>query len=159
MKKLFKRLNLCILFFSAVFIQMTAASCDIIGDKERNVLKANDIRISENPMKIPRELPEIFFYPGVDILKSGVYRSERFISAAEGVVIFQSDDPIFKIARFYNYEIKRSGWKIIQSLTNLNEHLLMVESPGIRYRRLVTIIMRGNSPTIIKIYFRKSDDS
>ena len=148
-------------FFAAsgmiLFCLASWQACKPGGDKGELVLRLKEVVLRENPARPPSELPGVFFYQGAKILKTGIYRTERRIAAPEGVVVFSTPDDPATVTGYFTRVVRKREWKIIQSLRNPEEHLLMVESSGRRYKRLITIILRGRGPTTIKIYFRRSE--
>ena len=149
------------LVFIAAFCCLAAVwtACNRSAGNQQISLALKDFVLEENPKVAPRELPTFFVYPLADITRSGVFRTDRFLTSPEGVVFFLTPDKPEAVIEHYTKKAYEKKWKIIQSLRNPGEHLLMFESPGFRFKRLVTVIMRGTGPTTIKVYFRKSDGS
>lgn len=128
------------------------------GCADSRQLTLRDFYLESLPARPPAELQREFIYSGGRHLLSGVYRSERIVSAPEGVLVTETTDDLSVVQAAYAKAITASGWNVIQSLQKPKEALLMVESPSTRYRRLVTIVMRAGPPTTIKVYFRRSDN-
>lgn len=142
---------------SLILILVLLTFCGNSEDRKFRVLQFKNFSLAENMPEPPRELPSMFHYIGADVVQAGVYSSNDFFHPPEGVVIMETIDDTQRIAAYYSKVIRRSGWNIIQSTHRDEEILLMCESPTARYRKLVTIIMRGRGPSLIKIYFRRSE--
>ncbi|MCE9599393.1 MAG: hypothetical protein K8S54_15620 [Spirochaetia bacterium] len=121
------------------------------ASKEFSV-KFKDFRISEQPEGLPGGLAANFRYQPSRSLLSATYEPDTFASSPEGAVELETADSAEKIEAYYFATLRDNGWKIIQSKNTPEEILIMAESA---YSEVVTIIVRGKSPTHIKLYIRR----
>lgn len=125
--------------------------------KKELVFRHKFFIIKENVKNEPSELPAMFYYKNAKIIKTGLFKIKKYNHASEGIIIYETMDNSDKIEKHYIRTIRKNGWNIIQSKKSQHEKLLMTESPGIRFRQLITIIIRDNNPSKIKIYFRGTE--
>lgn len=95
--------------------------------------------LTEQPSEAPRVFPPGFVYPDARPLMSGVYTRSPYASTREGVLVFESKDPINQIQAFYLRKFEQMGWQIIQSQEKSGEVFLLAENLS---RRLFTVILR-----------------
>ena len=91
-------------------------------------------------------------YPGSQIQLTGVFKSDAALTAPEGASYLHTEDPIEKVEESYYKVFMYNGWNIIQSHKKPGEALIMAESP---FGKLLTVILRGNKGTDIKIYVKR----
>jgi len=142
------------LVFTQIYLYLT---CSGINNQNENILVEKQYTIKENPSFPPDELPRLFIYPDAKLSLSAIYNGARRFQLREGAVVLNTNDSLEQISGYYQRRLARSGWNIIQSHKNEKELMLMAESPGDDFDRLITIIARKHSPNQIKIYFKKNE--
>ncbi|MCR9143454.1 MAG: hypothetical protein NXI24_14485 [bacterium] len=95
--------------------------------------------LTEEPSEAPRVFPPGFIYPGSKSVMGGVYTRSPYASTREGVLVYESEDPLPKIQAYYLRKFEAMGWQIIQSQENSGEIFLLAENLS---RRLFTVILR-----------------
>ncbi|MEQ9363680.1 MAG: hypothetical protein RIF32_05530 [Leptospirales bacterium] len=99
--------------------------------------------LTEEPAEAPRVFPPGFVYPGARSVMSGVYTRSPYASTREGVLVYESEDPLPQIQAFYLRKFEALGWQIIQSQEKSGVVFLLAENLS---RRLFTVILRGGMP-------------
>lgn len=125
----------------------------VMGKDAGTAYEFNNIKLNLNPQDFPEELTSIFYYPNSKVIISGLAGKEKYLSAMEGAILLETNDTADQVQDYYIKEIQKNGWRIIQSQKTDDGRLIMVESS---FRNLVTIILRGETPTRVKIYFKRS---
>ena len=127
------------------------ASCGVpVGQRE---YRFKNFAVFERANALPAEIPDFFRYPEAKIEYSAVFDSGRFNVQPEGAAVYSTGDSNEEVRDFYLKNIASNGWKIIQSVNNPGESLLMAESP---FSKIVTIIIRGTAPSQVRIFFKGS---
>lgn len=109
------------------------------SEDEERVIEYDGFVLSERPSEQPRVFPPGFIYPGSVARMSGEYTRSPYASSREGVIIYDSTDPLPQIQAFYLRRFDALGWQIIQSQERDGEVLLLAENLS---RRLFTVILR-----------------
>jgi len=133
-----------VVLFILVF---TFLSCS--GDDKESTLRLSTLRIASNSKTLPEQVPSRFYYTDAQIVFSAV---QGTLSISEGGLVMKTSDPIDQVEKFYENRFRENGWKIIQTQKGQHDRLIMAES----LRRLITVILREESGTVIKLYFRRS---
>ena len=123
-------------------------SCGGAASDSQETLQFGNFTLIENPEEFPEGLPELFRYPRATMSLIGMYDAGNFLTAQEGVVLFETTDTRDAVESYYTGAFRKRGWKVIQSVNKPGERLIMAESP---FQKLVTVILRGNT---IKLYFK-----
>lgn len=124
------------------------------AEGETRELKVGDVTMTQNPLKPPRELKEYFHYPNGKLTFSTVYMAGSFLSTPEGALLYTTEDTPDQVIAHYTDVIEENEWTVIQTVNREDERLIMAES---RFRKIVTVIVRGQGPSEIKVYFKRSD--
>ncbi len=121
---------------ASALLSVFAAAC---SDGEERVIEYDGFVLSEKPSEQPRVFPPGFIYPGSVAKMAGEYTRSPYASSREGVIIYESTDPLPQIQAFYLRRFDALGWQIIQSQEREGEVLLLAENLS---RRLFTVILR-----------------
>lgn len=124
-------------------------------DPGEYTLKLRNFVLTRHPASLPVELPDFFQYTNGSAIYTAVFDAGRYNMTPEGALIYTTDDTADTVEKYYQEAIQKNGWKVIQSLHSPGEILVMAESP---FSRLVTVIIRGDKPAQIKIYFKRSNE-
>lgn len=109
--------------------------------------------VKTDPESLPDGLPTGFLFPGSTIRLSGFSHGSGYVVQAQGAVYLETKSDLRTVDDFYESFITESAWKVIQSKKSEDLSFIMAESP---FRKVVTIIITGQSNVSIRIYFRKS---
>lgn len=129
---------------------LLVASC---SGKDETRIHFNYSTLVTNPGQLPKQILYEFQYPGAKPVLSIESDPYNFSSRAEGAVVMVSEDSREKIKAFYRQVIEKEGWRVIQTNSSQDRDLIMSESV---YGRMLTYILEGDSPTRIKMYYRRS---
>lgn len=146
------RLPVLIRILLPVIFGLAASFCGR-GDKPVE-LKNRNFTLTQNPDRLPLEVPDAFHYTGSRLVYAGVYEGGNLLSSLEGAYVSETNDDIDAVEKFYQAAFAIRGWKIIQSVQDKDQRLLMGEST---YQKLVTVVIRPGNPTVIKVYFKRKD--
>lgn len=105
----------------------------------------------EHPKQLPETFPAAFFYKDAPFLTAGNYGSGSYRYNRQGVLIQSSSDSRQTIKQYYTAKFEKRGWQVIQSVEQTDVSMVMAESDS---RRLITVIMRGDNPVEIKLYYK-----
>ncbi len=110
-----------------------------------------DFQLISAAKKLPAPVLDNLWYPGADNPVVAIYNPGYFPDGNEAMAILESEDQPQIIYDYYVKEIKKAGWQIIQSDERLDEMVLVAEDT---YQRLLTIVLRSQNPTYIKLFIR-----
>jgi hypothetical protein len=133
----------------AFFLVALAISCR--GSEQETFALKNAV-ISTGQKELPESYPAFTRYPGSQILISGIYTDTSLFEDPEGAAVLKTADDSERVGRYYATSFEKSGWNVIQSHRQGEEILIMAESP---FRRLVTVVLRGSGPTLIRLYTKR----
>jgi len=115
-------------------------------------IRIRNLEISGGTDSLPDAFPAFSNYSGASIPILGTYKTESNLSTPEGAAFLHAADSLQTVQDYYYRSFSENGWNIIQSHTKESEALIMAESP---FGKLITVIMRSNAGTDIKIYVKR----
>lgn len=132
-------------------VSMFIALLSCRDNKSQNYYNFVNFELFENPDSLSESFPAVFTYKNSKIVKAGSYGSAIF--NRQGVVVMQTSDEREAVLKYYNRVFEKRGWHIIQSNVKKDSVLIMAESSS---KQLITVILRGQSPVVIKLYFKQN---